>query len=284
MALTATPDKIIQARGKWKMLSLYRSPNESPDNYTSSREMLFQPTPFFPVPYIKPRFNDFDQMDREMISFIKHILPVGSGLLQNGTRWFIPAQIRIVGHVQVRNHIWQVNPEAIVIMINGDDKTIQLFDSNAPNVPLPLVNPDQEPQEAILVPTEKISLRSNVLEVSELTATTLLSRGIHRRPIVYTGFYCVGMGQTLMDPRLGPFTHAIISHMNVNMDDLYQLFGRITGRTREWDTYCRTVVFCPSLIERKIKVMEKIAMSLFNRSYIRREMIQTKEYKRVNKE
>ena len=75
-----------------------------------------------------------------------------------------------------------------------------------------------------------------------------------------TGFLCVGMGQTLTHKSFGTFTHAIIGHMNLNPNALYQLFGRTTGRTKSWETYTQTTLFCPTLLYNRIKVMEQCAL------------------------
>jgi hypothetical protein len=70
------------------------------------------------------------------------------------------------------------------------------------------------------------------------------------------------MGQTLTHKSLGSFTSAIFSHMDFTNDDIYQLFGRITGRMKDWDKYNQTEVFCPTIIMNRCKVMEQCAKNM----------------------
>jgi hypothetical protein len=42
------------------------------------------------------------------------------------------------------------------------------------------------------------------------------------------------MGQTLINQGIGTFTSAILSQKDLQNDDIYQLFGRISGRTKGW--------------------------------------------------
>ena len=48
------------------------------------------------------------------------------------------------------------------------------------------------------------------------------------------------MGQTLTSPNYGNFTSAIFAHTNLDNDNAYQLFGRVTGRIKHWDNYTQT--------------------------------------------
>jgi hypothetical protein len=254
MALTATPDSILQARGRWTILPLTRSARVAPDNYTGANEMRFHTVDdFFPVPYENPEFNDFETMDREMVGFIEHTFDSQGLVLAPHTRWFLPAQIRRVGHDRVRQFVWNRNPDTVVVLVNGEDKTMQW------------ITQTQEGPRPVIVP-----LKSSTQEVPELVAFILRTRGLEQRPLVFTGYYCVGMGQTLMNEELGSFTHAIFSHMNVNRDDMYQLFGRITGRSRGWRTYVPTDVYCPTAISRRIHLMEHAALRMLTEPTITR--------------
>ena len=73
------------------------------------------------------------------------------------------------------------------------------------------------------------------------------------------------MGQTLTHSSYGTFTHAIISHFSVNTVILYQLMGRITGRTKKWDTYSQTTLFCPTPIYDFAIQMEKITSEIHHK-------------------
>ena len=70
------------------------------------------------------------------------------------------------------------------------------------------------------------------------------------------------------------------------MDDLYQLFGRITGRTKEWPTYCQTTVYCDPIIHEKIQIMEDQArnVSLSGAQFLSRNSYRTPSFNRFLRE
>jgi hypothetical protein len=71
------------------------------------------------------------------------------------------------------------------------------------------------------------------------------------------------MGQTLTHKLLGSFTSAIFGHLDLTNDEIYQLFGRITGRIKEWgDKYVQTQVYCPTAIMHRCIVMEECARNM----------------------
>jgi hypothetical protein len=192
---------------------------------------------YFRLPYQKPVFNDFERMDTETLGFIEHTLNRHPEMLEPGVRCFIPAHIRRVGHARVREMIWEKCETAVVVMINGVEKNVQY-------------KVDGEVKTVSLISDMEVSNRiSEILDEHVLT----------ERPLFITGYLCVGMGQTLMHQSYGNFTHAILSHMNVNNDSIYQLFGRLTGRVKWWDKYQTTKLYCPTPILNRIKVMERCA-------------------------
>jgi len=70
------------------------------------------------------------------------------------------------------------------------------------------------------------------------------------------------MGQTLIEESTGPFTSAIFSHLSLTNDEIYQLFGRLTGRSKSWETYTPTDVYCPTKIMYRVTAMEVCAKNL----------------------
>ena len=73
-------------------------------------------------------------------------------------------------------------------------------------------------------------------EFSETLPRILSERKLNDRCVVITGHICIGMGQTFTSPEFGSFTHAIIGHMDLTNEMLYQLFGRLTGRMKPHET------------------------------------------------
>jgi hypothetical protein len=241
LALTATPDKIWQERGFWSKINLIKLDDLSSDNYAGYGDMIFNCIDdYFATPYNRSR--TYDEMDNNVIGFITHTLNKHPEILGENTRSFIPAHIRRDGHNRVRNLIFERNPNALVILLNGIEKSLQYKDN--------------------IGHTKTILLTSNDEEVCETIYRVIVENNLQGRPLVITGRLCVGMGQTLTHKQLGPFTHAIFGQMDDTNDDMYQLFGRTTGRMKKWDTYIKTQIYCPSPIMHRIAIMEECAKKI----------------------
>jgi hypothetical protein len=243
-ALTASPDRIWQAAGFWSKIRLIQLDDFSDANYAGCNDMIFNCVDdYFATPYIRPNPFDFDEMDRQTIGFIETVLRKSPEILGENTRSFIPAHIRRSGHNIVRDLVLSINPTAIVAVINGDEKTLQYKDRFGN--------------------TKTLSLLSEDEELCETISRVVLQHKLQHRPIVITGLLCVGMGQTLTHKSLGSFTSAIFSHLNLTNDEIYQLFGRITGRMKDWgDKYVQTQVYCPTITMNRAIVIEECARNM----------------------
>lgn len=241
IALTATPDNIFKP-GFWSKLRVIELDDLQDYNYAGFKDMVFNCVDDFFVPYVRPSRFDYDRLDQQTVGFITHVLKRYPTILQAGSRCFIPAHIRRNGHNSVRDLVFQTNQDAVVIVLNGFEKTLQFKDGIGNTKTLPLT------------PVEE--------EVCETISRLVLKHGLESRPIVYTGHICVGMGQTLSHVSMGSFTSAIFGHMDLTNDELYQLFGRITGRMKHWPRYVQTQVYCPSTIMHRCKVMEECAFNI----------------------
>jgi len=245
VALTASPDKIWQKSGFWSKLRLIQLDNFNDGNYAGYSEMIFNTIDdFFAIPYLRPKPFDFDTLDAQNIGFIAHVLDRHPELIQKNTRTFVPAHVRRSGHNAVRDLVFSKNSDAVVVVINGFEKTLQYKDElrNTKTIPL---SPDGEE------------------EVCETISRLIAKHKLQNRALVITGFLCVGMGQTLTHKTTGSFTSAIFGHLDLTNDEIYQLFGRITGRVRDWgDKYVQTQVYCPTTIMHRCRVMEECARNM----------------------
>ena len=242
IALTATPDPIFRSSGFWSQIRLIYLDNLNDADYIGFHQMLHTHIDdCFEVPYIRPGPFDFDGLDADTLKFIRHTLENHSNILSNGSRSFIPAHIRRIGHDQVRNLVFEMNSNAAVVVLNGKEKTIRWMDGSAFRT------------------AEVLSPIGSSEEVCETISRVVKLYNLQSKPLVITGFLCVGMGQTLTHRSLGSFTSAIFGHMDLTNSELYQLFGRITGRMRGWDTYVPTVVYCPTIVWNRCRVMEQCA-------------------------
>lgn len=238
IALSATPDQIWSSSGFWSKIRLLRFEEYNDDNYAGFQDMIFHNVDdFFEEPYICPKAFDFDKLDSQMIGFVKHVLDTSPEILADNTRIFLPAHKRRCGHVAVRDLILEKNENTVVVVINGTEKSIYFDGKNR------MIEMSNE-------------------EVSDALGATIVKYGLQNRPIVITGFLCVGMGQTLVNQKLGSFTSAIFGHLDLSNDDIYQLFGRITGRMKHWTSYAKTHVYCPTTIMNRCRVMETCAKSM----------------------
>jgi len=244
IALTASPEKIWKSSGFWSTLRLIQLDNFNYSNYAGYNDMIFNCVDdFFAHPYVRPRPFDFDELDAHTVGFISHVLMKYPEIIQENTRTFIPAHIRRISHNSVRDLVFSINNTAVVIVINGVEKTLQYKD--------------------IIGNTKTIPLSSDDEEVCETISRLIIKHGLQTRPVVITGFLCVGMGQTLTHKSMGSFTSAIFGHLDLTNDEIYQLFGRITGRIKDWgDKYIQTQVYCPTTIMHRCHVMEECARNM----------------------
>ena len=245
IALTATPDPIWRSTGFWSQLRLIYLDNFDDADYAGIDSMVHAPVDdYFEMPYKRPSAFDFDRMDAETVGYIEHVLQTHTHLLADGTRTFIPAHIRRSGHETVRDLVFATQPRTVVAVINGREKTLRWS-----------VDGSGDYRSVELASTTA----STTEEVCESISHRIREHKLEGRPLVVTGFLCVGMGQTLTHSSLGPFTSAVLGHMDLTNAELYQLFGRITGRMRRWDTYVPSVVYCPTIVWNRCRAMEQCA-------------------------
>jgi len=242
MALTATPDPIWKPSGYWSKLQLSYFDEYNESNYAGCKDMIFNcidDCPIYPSPYIRPGYMNFKELDRHTIGFVEYTLNEHSDIINGVDKLiFIPGHRRRVGHNRIRDMVFRHNKNAVVVMINGADKNIQFKDQFGSMKTLSLISPDEE--------------------VCETISRLLIKHELHNRVKVITGFLCVGMGQTLMHKSIGTFTHAILGHMDLSNNEIYQLIGRLTGRIKDWgDKYIQTQVYCPTPIMNRCCVIEK---------------------------
>ena len=163
--------------------------------------------------------------------------------MSDGSRTFMPATRKRVTHNIIRNIVMKANPKCVVVTLNGVEKNIRYIDDEDKYVTIDLV------------------IKSG--ELGDLIAGHLHENMIFARPLVITGYLCVGMGQTLVSRDLGAFTTAILGYSKITNDNLYQLFGRITGRIKGWmPNTIKTQVYCSKINSIICKKMEECAKNI----------------------
>ena len=242
MGMTATPNAIMLKSGYWSSLRMILLDDFNHEDYAGVSDMKFHKVDdYFPAVYKRPGPFDFDAHDKETIGFLKHVLDKYPHILAENSNVFIPGHIRRLSHQFIREEVFKRCTHAVVIVLNGEEKTLEYFNNN-----------------------EKctINLTSPSEEVCVTIARRIKELKLQGRPVVTTGYLCVGMGQTLIEKSRGPFTAAIFSHLSLTNDEIYQLFGRLTARSKSWSTYLSTEVYCPTKVMYRVISMESCAKNL----------------------
>jgi len=241
-AMTATPERIYQRSGFWSNIRMIQLDDLNDTNYVGYKNMIWNCIDdYFPSVFVRPTRFDFDKHDENTIGFITSVLDRYPRILEDGTRTFIPAHVRRISHNTVRNIVFERNTNAVVVLLNGAEKTLTYRNSSGFTNTIDLGEIKDD-------------------EVCTVVAQTIINEDLTSRALVFTGFLCVGMGQTLTHESIGSFTSAIISHLDLTNDEIYQLFGRLTGRMLHWgDKYVKTHIYCPTKIRQRCHVMEECA-------------------------
>jgi hypothetical protein len=250
LALTATPQKILLKTGYWSSIQMIDLGVLNEENYSGCADMNFiLEDDYFPPTYKRPSDFNFEQLENDVVGFVLHVLGKHPEILNEGSRTFIPAHKRRVGHQLIRTEIFKRCPNAVVVVLNGEEKNMKYRDT--------LHFRDMNGL------TKVLNLVSTSEEVCQTISKRICENNLEGRPLVVTGFLCVGMGQTLIHETLGTFTSAILSHLDLTNDDIYQLFGRLTARSKKWgDKYVKTNVYCPTISMYRIIAMEECARRL----------------------
>jgi len=240
LALTATPGEIFQKTGFWSKLNMIKLNDYDENDYAGVNDVQFENiNTFFKLPYKKPKSSD--DHTKETLGFINLCLETYPDILQDKSYAFIPGNMRQESHLKIKEFLFEKNDKVVVVLINGKEKSLSFNDENGTRKNIPL---------------------EGDTEVCDVIHEIVVKNNLRNRPKVVTGFLCVGMGQTLTNKKMGSFTHAIFSHMDLSNDKIYQLFGRITGRMKQWKRYVKTQVYCPEKITTRCWYMEMAAKNL----------------------
>jgi len=246
MAMTATPDVIWDKSNEdpedyWKKITIVNIAEHNECNYFGWNDMEFKHCRFV----LEDDSNEYNLYYNEIynIKYAESVIEKNPEILSDGSRTFIPATRKRVTHNIIRNMVMKINPRCVVVTLNGVEKNIRYTDEEGKDVVIDLV------------------IKSG--ELGDLISYHLRDNMIFSRPLVITGYLCVGMGQTLVSKELGTFTTAIFGYSKITNDNLYQLFGRITGRVKAWaPETVKTRVFCSKINSTICRKMEECAKNI----------------------
>lgn len=242
VGLSATPLNIWKdGSGYWSKIRLFDLRDFNESDYIGYKDMIYNCIDNYTPNTNLPDNYNFSKFDKNTIDFITYSLDKYPEILNSKSKVFIPACKKRITHSYVRELIFRYNKKSIVITLNGIEKNLQYKDSidNTKTIPL----------------ESKGEIGDSIFELIQ-------KHKLENRPVVYTGYICVGMGQTLTSVKLGSFTHAVFGQCVFTNEEIYQLFGRITGRMKYWDKYSQTQVYCSSKIMNICKVMEECARNM----------------------
>ena len=212
------------------------------------------------------------------ISFLrKKLTKYSDEILVNTSMVFIPAEIHTTSHHDTKDICWEFNPTTLVTIINGEGKHLHFN-----------TNPGTPEQEAQFVDLDELWEKAHGEtcpngEIHDKIANAINNdtrfKGVDkqsRRPIVITGRKLISMGATLVSPKTGPWTHAIVhgTGSDKGFHDLTtreraalsQLFGRLNGRKdpKDWGEWFvnggvpKTVVYAPAVVKDIVLSAEKV--------------------------
>jgi len=237
--MTASPNNIWSGNnvGFWSKIKIINiAKNYQENNYIGVNDIEF-----ICENHNYDIIKDFKENESFTINFIIKTLEKYPNILCDNSRVFIPVNTRRKTHDYIRDHIFKIRKECLIITINGVDKNIKY---------------------KVLDEEISIPLILNKGELGDLIADHIDEKNLHNRPVIFIGFNCVGMGQTLVTEKLGNFTSAVFGYNNILNDKMYQLFGRITGRFKNWKGYKRTSVYCTPLCKHISYIMERCAKNI----------------------
>ncbi|CAD7924222.1 unnamed protein product [Amoebophrya sp. A120] len=251
---TATPEPIFAACGGRENVQLrpLRAERQHMEDYKGSAQMQFcivEPEPeMHPTEYSKMVLTNHTR----------------AFLYPGAARVFLPASTKVDSHEELRQFVFRLFPNAAVAMLNGREKSLSWFRQD---VDVDAVRHDPSVDSWVKWDLQQVrSPDGRPLEVSQKIAEVMLRNELQERPLFITGYLCLGMGQTLMDPRLGNFTHAVLpdrTHMekmfgSPTPEVLYQEAGRVTGRP----DLGLTIVYCPEEIRQNFVREEEKAFAV----------------------
>ena len=190
---------------------------------------------YFDDDYKKPGLFDHQTKCNDVLGFINHVFEKFPDILTDYGYWFIPGSHIRRSHNIIQDTILKHNSEAVIFVYNGERKEMVFLQENR---------------------TKNISLENEFGELPDIMYSALSRHNLLDRPRVVTGHVCIGMGQTLCNEKLGNFTGAILSGLDLTNDDLYQLVGRLFGRFKKLNNYKPTEIYSPTITKEIVKCME----------------------------
>ena len=188
--ITATPANVLKEFNVIKIFELKESYDR--EIYHSFADSEF-------------KLLNFNDMDIDL--YIQKVMVEFSDLIKDGQIWFIPGEVNITSHYNIKDIL--IEKGFTVIIINGNSKKI--FDDNK---------------------SEDLKNENND-NLADFLGDLYINKKLYNKKVAITGNLCVSRGITINSDKM-LITHAIFPTKINNPSNSYQLAGRICGNIKKF--------------------------------------------------
>jgi hypothetical protein len=215
--ITATPESLFKIFNTIKIFQLENSHN--PDEYHSFSESEF-------------KLLNFESSDIE--SYLIHVLKNFKNDIKKGQIWFVPGEVKIESHNNIKDILLEYGFK--VLVINGEGKMLYT---------------NKEKEELIFDEDNLADFLGNIYE----------TKNLKNDKIAITGNLCISRGITINNKKM-LITHAVLPPNIKNKSNAYQLAGRICGNIKKFKIYSKPIIYCTQKFKRIICDMENRAKNI----------------------
>jgi len=178
--------------------------------------------------------------DIEFDIYIQKVLNQFSNLIKNGQVWFIPGEVNLTSHDNIKNIL--IEKGFAVIIINGNGKKIFIDNKS-----------------------EDLNNENNN-NLADFLGDYYIHNNLHLKKIAITGNLCISRGITISSDKM-LISHAIFPTKINNPSNSYQLTGRICGNILKFKNYKKPTVFCSEKFKNIIIDMENRAKNIAEKAF-----------------
>jgi len=222
--ITATPQDVLKTFNIIKILELKESYDR--EIYQSFADLEF-------------KLLNFNNIDID--TYVQNIIVQFSNLIKEGQVWFIPGEVNITSHYNIKNIL--IEKEFTVIIINSNSKKI-FYDNKL----------------------EENLENDNNDSLADFLGELYINKKLNLKKVAITGNLCISRGITINSDKM-LITHAIFPTKINNLSNSYQLAGRICGNIKKFKNYKKPTVFCSSKFKNEIIIMENRAKNLAEKAF-----------------
>tara|TARA_Y100000389_G_scaffold5973_1_gene5766 strand:- start:452 stop:2356 length:1905 start_codon:yes stop_codon:yes gene_type:complete len=220
---SATFAPILEQQGLFQTVDLITPSNRETENYVGIDDLNIK---------IVENVSKSKKATK-LLDYIEHVYDENPHLLSDNKIGFVPGHLAISSHTTIMKIVQTLNENVVVIINNSQMKCISYIEDG----------------REVLIP-----INLTYSEMCDSISSILNTHNLMNRPIVFTGFTCINIAQTLVNEDIGSFHYAIIAHETPSSSNISQLLGRLYGHQKHWgEKYRVTDVYCPNETYQKAK-------------------------------